>query len=174
MSTRQQALIQHWNKRCNKDSTSPLHWSGCSSTGALVGVSNKYSWLMIYCFFWREVLCWDEIHSTSHHLNEPWSISFITFSPWLLSGVTNFFRFPVCVIQPSAWANVSHWYGIRVHQKAELMTRRKLGAEILVTFSGAASGLRPSELSCLATSPTELFSLPCASPPQASRHTANL
>lgn len=51
VSTRQQALIQHWNKRCNKDSTSPLHWSGCSGTGALVGVSNKYSWLMIYCFF---------------------------------------------------------------------------------------------------------------------------
>lgn len=46
--------------------------------------------------FWRQVLYWDEIHGASHHLNEPWSMSFTMFSPLVLSWQQLFSGF-LCV-----------------------------------------------------------------------------
>lgn len=62
-------------------------------SGVQVDILNKYNWHMIYRLhpFWRQVLYWDEIHRPSHHLNEPWSMSFTMFSPLVLSQDTNSF-----------------------------------------------------------------------------------
>lgn len=76
----------------------PLAQARALQTGVQVDILNKYSWHMIYRLhpFRRQTLYWDEIHSASHQFNEPWSMSFITFSPLLLLQGINFLSFHAC------------------------------------------------------------------------------